>query len=67
MDANKLTQQQALKQTLKLTPQLRQTMNLLQLSTLDLETAIEDELQKNPMLERTESSADFDAPEPTAA
>lgn len=67
MDTNKLTQQQALKQTLKLTPQLRQTMNLLQLSTLDLETAIEDELQKNPMLERTESSADFDAPEPTAA
>lgn len=67
MDTNKLTQQQALKQTLKLTPQLRQTMNLLQLSTLDLETAIEDELQKNPMLERTETPAEFDAPEPTAA
>lgn len=67
MDTNKLTQQQALKQTLKLTPQLRQTMNLLQLSTLDLETAIEDELQKNPMLERTETQAEFDAPEPTAA
>ena len=67
MDTNKLTQQQALKQTLKLTPQLRQTMNLLQLSSLDLENAIEEELQKNPMLERTESPQEFDAPEPTAA
>ena len=67
MDTNKLTQPQALKQTLKLTPQLRQTMNLLQLSTLDLEREIENELQKNPMLERTDNEQDFEMPEPTAA
>lgn len=48
-----------LSQSLTLTPQLQQSIKLLQLSTLDLNQEIERFLQDNPMLERE----DDDAPE----
>ncbi|MBV8656524.1 MAG: RNA polymerase factor sigma-54 [Burkholderiales bacterium] len=48
-----------LSQSLTLTPQLQQSIKLLQLSTLDLNQEIERFLQDNPMLERE----DEDAPE----
>lgn len=38
-------------QHLVMTPQLRQAIKLLQLSTLDLQTAIQEQLDSNPMLE----------------
>ncbi len=43
-------------QHLALTPQLQQSIRLLQLSTLELQTEIEQALQENPLLEREESS-----------
>ncbi len=46
-----------LSQQLTLTPQLQQSIKLLQLSTLDLNQEIEKFLQDNPLLERSE---DFD-------
>lgn len=46
-----------LSQQLTLTPQLQQSIKLLQLSTLDLNQEIEKFLQENPLLERAE---DFD-------
>ena len=39
-------------QSLQLTPQLRQAISLLQMSNLELNTVIEQELQNNPLLER---------------
>jgi len=42
-------------QTLVMTPQLQQAIKLLQLSNLDLTTYVEQELEKNPLLERAES------------
>ena len=39
-------------QSLALTPQLQQAIKLLQLSTLDLQQAIEVTLETNPLLER---------------
>lgn len=44
-------------QTLRMTPQLQQAIKLLQLSRMELETAIRKELEENPMLE---DSADLD-------
>jgi len=44
-----------LSQHLALTPQLQQSIRLLQLSTIDLNQEIEQALQDNPMLERVES------------
>ena len=41
-------------QSLALTPQLQQAIKLLQLSTLDLQQAIEEALESNPLLEREE-------------
>ena len=41
-------------QQLSLTPQLKQSLKLLQLSTLDLEQEIQTQLESNPMLERVE-------------
>jgi RNA polymerase sigma-54 factor len=55
----KPTLQLKLSQSLTLTPQLQQSIKLLQLSTLDLHQEIERFLQDNPMLERE----DDDAPE----
>ncbi len=44
-------------QSLVMTPQLQQAIKLLQLSNLELSEYIEDELEKNPMLERDEDAA----------
>ncbi len=53
-----------LSQHLALTPQLQQSIRLLQLSTLELEQELEKYLQENPLLEREEE--DY-APQPPAA
>jgi RNA polymerase sigma-54 factor len=45
-------------QQLVLTPQLTQAIRLLQLSNLELETVIAEELAKNPLLEATSSDED---------
>lgn len=60
-----------LSQHLALTPQLQQSIKLLQLSTLELNQEIEKILLENPMLERDEPEGDlgstrFEAPGPTA-
>ena len=46
-----MKQSLALRQTLKMTPQLQQAIKLLQLSRLELETEIRKELTENPVLE----------------
>lgn len=46
-----MKQSLALKQTLKMTPQLQQAIKLLQLSRMELETEIRKELVENPVLE----------------
>ncbi|MFC4159920.1 RNA polymerase factor sigma-54 [Chitinimonas lacunae] len=51
-------------QQLTLTPQLQQSIKLLQLSTLDLNQEIERFLLENPMLERSEDGTDADLPLP---
>ena len=43
-------------QKLQLSPQLKQAVALLQLSSIDLEDAIEEALAENPLLEKQESS-----------
>jgi RNA polymerase sigma-54 factor len=48
------TLQLKLSQHLALTPQLQQSIRLLQLSTLELNQEIEQALQENPLLEREE-------------
>src|SRR5262245_20499863 len=52
-----LTQRLEIRQShaLVMTPQLMQAIKLLQLSNLDLATYVENELEKNPLLERSES------------
>ena len=50
-------------QGLVITPQLQQAIKLLQLSNLELESYIEGELEKNPLLAREEPAAD-EAPMP---
>ncbi len=52
-----------LSQHLALTPQLQQSIRLLQLSTLELEQELEKYLQENPLLEREEEEY---APQPVA-
>jgi RNA polymerase sigma-54 factor len=52
----KQTLQLRLSQHLALTPQLQQSIRLLQLSSLELNQEIEQALQENPLLEREESS-----------
>ena len=56
-------------QTLVMTPQLQQAIKLLQLSNLELSTYVEQELEKNPLLERDERAerADGSVPEPAPA
>jgi RNA polymerase sigma-54 factor len=44
-------------QSLVMTPQLMQAIKLLQLSNLDLSTFVEDELERNPLLERGDDAA----------
>ncbi|MEO3386822.1 RNA polymerase factor sigma-54 [Mesorhizobium sp. CAU 1741] len=53
-------------QSLVMTPQLMQSIRLLQLTHVELERFIEDEIEKNPLLERAESQGE-DGPEPEAA
>ncbi len=53
----KQTLQLKLSQHLALTPQLQQSIRLLQLSTLELNQEIENFLQENPLLEREEEPA----------
>lgn len=48
-------------QQLTLTPQLQQSIRLLQLSTLEMEQEIEQALEENPFLEREDEHADGDA------
>ncbi len=45
-------------QALVMTPQLQQAIKLLQLSNIELQEFVEAELERNPLLEREESSAD---------
>ena len=51
----KQTLQLKLSQHLTLTPQLQQSIRLLQLSTIELNAEVERMLQENPLLERAES------------
>ncbi|VAX00257.1 RNA polymerase sigma-54 factor RpoN [hydrothermal vent metagenome] len=58
----KQTLQLKLGQQLTMTPQLQQAIRLLQLSTLELQTEIQEALESNPMLEMVEDgAADGDA------
>src|ERR1700750_1078341 len=49
-------------QSLVMTPQLMQAIKLLQLSNLDLTTFVEEELERNPLLERANDEAPSEAP-----
>ncbi|MBO9357907.1 RNA polymerase factor sigma-54 [Bordetella petrii] len=52
-------------QHLTLTPQLQQSIRLLQLSTLDLQAEIAQALAENPMLERNDERTEAEADAPT--
>ncbi|MGH8704080.1 MAG: RNA polymerase factor sigma-54 [Burkholderiales bacterium] len=60
----KATLQFRLSQHLTLTPQLQQSIRLLQLSTVELNQEIERLLMENPILEREESEGESPAPAP---
>jgi RNA polymerase sigma-54 factor len=64
--AMKHSLQLKLSQHLTLTPQLQQSIRLLQLSTLELNQEIERFLQDNPLLEREEGSEEEDAAPPSS-
>lgn len=49
-------------QSLVMTPQLMQAIKLLQLSNLDLTTFVEEELERNPLLERASDEAPGEVP-----
>jgi len=59
-----LRQSPKLAQQLVMTPQLQQAIKLLQLSTLELEQAIREELEVNPVLEEVAEGAPEDPPTP---
>jgi RNA polymerase sigma-54 factor len=50
-------------QSLVMTPQLQQAIKLLQLSNLELAEYIEEELERNPLLDRVEAEPDGNGPE----
>ena len=52
-------------QSLTLTPQLMQSIRLLQLSHLELAAFVDAELLRNPLLEREDGAEPAEAPEPT--
>ncbi len=52
-------------QSLVMTPQLQQAIKLLQLTSLDLMGYVDQELERNPLLQNPEPQADPDRPEPT--
>ena len=60
MSQMKPSLQVRLSQHLALTPQLQQSIRLLQLSTLELQQEIEQMLESNPFLESDEEAASFD-------
>src|SRR4051794_31137081 len=62
----KQTLQLKLSQHLTLTPQLQQSIRLLQLSTIELNAEVERMLQENPLLERAESEDERPAEVPLA-
>ena len=49
-------------QTLTMTPRLQQAIRLLQMSSLELEAAVSEELEKNPFLEREGGEDETDIP-----
>jgi RNA polymerase sigma-54 factor len=49
----KMSQSMKMSQSLRMTPQLQQAIKMLQLSRLEMETAIHAELEENPILEET--------------
>ena len=53
-------------QSLVMTPQLQQAIKLLQLSNIDLTSYVDEELERNPLLERADSQSDPD-PQSVAA
>jgi RNA polymerase sigma-54 factor len=55
-----MRQSMNLSQTLRMTPQLQQAIKLLQLSRMELETAVRKELDENPILEETENLKEED-------
>jgi RNA polymerase sigma-54 factor len=55
-----MKQSMNLSQTLRMTPQLQQAIKLLQLSRMELETAVRKELDENPILEETQDLRDED-------
>lgn len=57
----KQTLQLKLSQHLTLTPQLQQSIRLLQLSTLELNAEVDRLLQENPLLERSDAEGEDDA------
>ncbi len=59
----KQTLQLKLSQHLTLTPQLQQSIRLLQLSTLELNAEVERILQENPLLEKEETEGDEAPPQ----
>jgi RNA polymerase sigma-54 factor len=64
--ANKLAMRQG--QAMVLTPQLLQAIKLLQMPSVELAAFIENELERNPLLERADEAPAADAPvEPEAA
>jgi RNA polymerase sigma-54 factor len=55
-----MKQSMNLSQTLRMTPQLQQAIKLLQLSRMELETAVRKELEENPILEESTDLKDED-------
>lgn len=51
-------------QSLVMTPQLLQAIKLLQFSNLELASFVQEELERNPLLERAEDTRSDDIPEP---
>ncbi|HET9337491.1 MAG TPA: RNA polymerase factor sigma-54 [Casimicrobiaceae bacterium] len=63
----KPTLQLKISQHLTLTPQLQQSIRLLQLSTLELNAEVERMLQENPLLEKSDEDDDAGGPEAPSA
>ncbi len=59
----KLRQAQTQTQSLVMTPQLQQSIKLLQMSNLELNEYVEAELERNPLLEKSENSVEKPNPD----
>lgn len=62
-----MKQSMNLSQTLRMTPQLQQAIKLLQLSRMELETAVRKELEENPVLEELSQEPGDGGDEPAAS